>query len=339
MQAAARLRDWIGPLDVWRHAGRVRDLVQQIQPNLVHAMRIPYEGLLAAEALRGVRVPLLLSIWGNDFTLHAAHSPVLAWMTRRALRRADALHPDTKRDLRLARELGFSCEKPGAVLPSAGGIQRDLFADGPASPELAAAYAIPLNQEGRPAIPVVINSRGARSYVRNDTFFQAIPRVLAEKPETRFLCVAMQGNAMAQEWIEKLNISAAVRLLPSLSRQEMAEHFRLATVTVSPSEHDGTPNTLLEAMACGAFPVAGDIESVREWITHEQNGLLCDPGDPVALGYCIVQALEDGKLRCRAAAQNQQLIADHADYTQVMREAERFYEKLAQRAILPVETL
>lgn len=44
----------------------------------------------------------------------------------------------------------------------------------------------------------------------------------------------------------------------------MAYLFRLADVTVSLSEDDGTPNTLLEAVACGCFPIAGDIESVRE---------------------------------------------------------------------------
>ena len=46
----------------------------------------------------------------------------------------------------------------------------------------------------------------------------------------------------------------------------MAAVFQGARVAVSPSTHDGTPNTLLEAMSCGSFPVAGDIESLREWI-------------------------------------------------------------------------
>lgn len=54
----------------------------------------------------------------------------------------------------------------------------------------------------------------------------------------------------------------------------MAELFRLSSVAVSPSLHDGTPNTLLEAMDCGCIIVTGDIESVREWINDGENGSL-----------------------------------------------------------------
>ena len=68
----------------------------------------------------------------------------------------------------------------------------------------------------------------------------------------------------------------AVELLPPLSHAQMAEVFRRAQIVASPSIHDGTPNTLLEGIACGCFPVAGDLESIREWITPNENGLLFD---------------------------------------------------------------
>ena len=35
--------------------------------------------------------------------------------------------------------------------------------------------------------------------------------------------------------------------------------------------HDGTPNTLLEGMACGCLPVAGDLDSIREWLKPGQR--------------------------------------------------------------------
>ena len=78
--------------------------------------------------------------------------------------------------------------------------------------------------------------------------------------------------------------------------------FRSAAVLVSPSTHDGTPNTLLEGMACGCFPVAGDLESIREWITPGVNGLLVDPSDADALAEAILSALDQPELRAKAAA-------------------------------------
>jgi hypothetical protein len=44
-------KQWLGPLTLPRAAGELRELVDQIRPDLVHAMRIPYEGTLAALAM------------------------------------------------------------------------------------------------------------------------------------------------------------------------------------------------------------------------------------------------------------------------------------------------
>jgi glycosyltransferase involved in cell wall biosynthesis len=322
MPLFARARHWLGPLDVYRYVGRIRQLLARLQPELVHAMRIPFEGMLAAKALQGRRTPLLVSVWGNDFTLHAQGSPLVGYLTKRTLARADGLHPDCYRDLILARQWGFAEGKPAVVLPSGGGIQTDLFFPGLTDRQWAERLGIPAGT------PVVLNPRGIRGYVRNDTFFQAIPLVLRSKPNVIFLGLAMQGARVAEEWVERLSIAHAVRLLPSVSRAEMAALFRFTDVTVSPSEHDGTPNTLLESMACGAFPVAGNIESVGEWLADGVNGLLCDQRSPESLAAAILRALDDPALCQRAAAHNQRLIAERAEHHAVMLRAERFYQEL-----------
>lgn len=318
------IRNSVGPLEVYRHAGRVRDFVRRLQPDLVHAMRIPFEGMLAAVAVRDV--PLLISVWGNDFTLHAARYPLVRWQTRRAIERADALHCDCDRDRRLAQVMGFASSKPCVVLPGSGGVQLEWFHTGAAS---AATLAL---AQVSPDTPVVLNPRGFRDYVRNEAFFRAIPLVLQRRPEVVFVCSGMQGNPVVGQWIARLGIERSVRLLPAIGREGMADVFRLAQVSVSPSVHDGTPNTLLEAMACGAFPVAGDIESLREWITDGHNGLLCDPTDAAALARTMLRALDDAALRDRARPYNSALVAQRAEYGTVMSQVEHFYRQVVGRA-------
>jgi glycosyltransferase involved in cell wall biosynthesis len=100
---------------------------------------------------------------------------------------------------------------------------------------------------------------------------------------------------------------------------------------VSPSTHDGTPNSLLEAMACGTFPVCGDLESIREWINHGENGLLVDPTNPTALADGIVWALKDSAMRKQAAKINAQIVAERADYERNMERAKAFYQSLLSR--------
>ena len=82
----------------------------------MHALRIPYEGMLAA--VTPVHIPFLVSIWGNDLTLHARTAPLMASRTRQALERADGLLADARRDLRLAREWGLREGAPTLAVPA-----------------------------------------------------------------------------------------------------------------------------------------------------------------------------------------------------------------------------
>jgi len=312
------------PFDLSRQVRRVSELIDQVSPDLVHAMRIPFEGILAAKATPP-RVPLLISVWGNDFTLWASRNPMIARQTRQALNRADGLHCDCVRDLELSRRSwGFDSEKPACVLPGAGGVQGSVFHPGATDPSLRREINIP------DGALVIINPRGFRGYVRNDVFFQAIGLVLKQDPKAVFVCPGMSGNPIAERWVSRLDIKGKVRLLPSVPREQMAELFRLASVAVSPSLHDGTPNTLLEALACGCFPVAGDIESVREWIIDGDNGLLCDPTSSQSLAHAMIRAVQDTQLRERAREYNLRLVAERADYGNVMLKAEEFYRTVIQ---------
>lgn len=106
---------------------------------------------------------------------------------------------------------------------------------------------------------------------------------------------------------------------------------------VSPSSHDGTPNTLLEAMACGCLPVVGDVASLHEWIEDGKNGPLCDESNPNSLAKRIVRAIKDPDLRVDAAEINRNLVCAHAERSKVMAEAETLYrEVLVSHRALPL---
>jgi len=69
-------------------------------------------------------------------------------------------------------------------------------------------------------------------------------------------------------------------------------------VFVLPSQYEGTPKALLEAMACGLAVVGTNVPGIRELIQDGVNGLLCEP-DVKAISEAIARLLNDAELRAR----------------------------------------
>ncbi len=304
------LRTWLGPLTLPLASRRLRKMIQRVKPDLIHGMRIPFEGILASKAAHGI--PLAVSVWGNDFTLHAAASNRMKQLIRQTLKATVGLHTDCNRDQKLATSLGFDVTRPFLVAPGNGGVKTSLF-----HPPKKSVIK-----------PTVLNPRGIRAYVRNDAFFRAIPIILAQKSGTRFVCAAMDGDKQVEGWIEDLKIRKSVELLKPVPHRDMAEIYRRCQVFVSPSVHDGTPNSMLEGMASGCFPVAGDLESIREWIIHGRNGLLVDANDPASIAEGVLTALDRKDLRADAAEINSKIIATRAEYQRTMELAREFYRQV-----------
>ena len=313
-----RLRYYLGPISLPFYMGQFRSRVAAIQPDLVHALRIPFEGMLSVATPPGI--PLVVSTWGNDITLHARGSFLMSRLTRRVLKRADGLITDTLRDIQLGYKWGFRTGKPILTVPGAGGIRLEEIETVPGSVSLP---------EELPAAPVIVNPRGQRpGSLRQDVFFQAIPEVLRKFPQAVFVCPSLRGDAESEHLVDLLGIRSNTKLWPRLSQAQLWRLFQSSQIFVSPSVHDGTPNSLLETMACGCFPVVGDIESMREWVQPGINGLLVDATVAHSIAAAIVQAISQPALRTKAAEYNAALIVERAAYLPNMARVETFYKNL-----------
>ena len=316
-----RLRYFLGPISQPFYQGRFRSLVVRIDPDLVHALRIPFEGMLSTAT--PPRIPLVLSTWGNDITLHAHGSFLMAYLTKRALNRADGLITDTHRDINLAAQWGFKLGRPTLTVPGSGGIRLDEIGMGSVSEVLP---------EELPDAPIIVNPRGQRpGSLRQDVFFQAIPEVLSKIPQAVFVCPSLRGDNESERLVDELGIRANTKLWPRLSQAQLWSLFQKSQIFVSPSVHDGTPNSLLETMACGCFPVVGDIESMREWVQPGINGLLVNSTEAHSIADAILQAIRQPALRTTAAKYNAVLIEERAAYLQNMERVERFYKKVLSK--------
>jgi glycosyltransferase involved in cell wall biosynthesis len=323
--AATILRHWWMPFRVNARAVELNRILKDLRPDLLHAMRIPQEGMVAAQASLQVghpKQPLLVSVWGDDFTYHAHMSPMMTELTKTTMRRADALHADCRRDIRLGLEWGLRIDTMTMVEPGNGGIRLTAFSHGKPESRLINKFTLPKDAF------FIINPRGIRGVARTDTFFRAIPAVKQAIPNAHFLALKMEGSGEAEDWIRRLGIGSAVTLLPAVAMEEMPDLFRLSPIMLSLTMHDGLPNVLLEAMACGSYPVCGDVESLREWIDDGRNGSLVPAGDPNTVAGTLIRVASDPQLRNQAAQRNKAVIAERAEWNSVMGRVEEFYRAM-----------
>jgi glycosyltransferase involved in cell wall biosynthesis len=202
---------------------------------------LPYEGLIALSSLPDQRV--VVSSWGQDFMMQAAGDGLLRKWIGKGLPSAAGLCVDTPGDAVMARALGLSPRAP--VLHVAGnfGVDPRLFHPGDKGAEHTIVYP-----------------RGVRRYVRHDVFL-SLARRFAGRQDLRFVGVGLDRDPASIEAASVPDVK--LDLTPELRRETFAALLRSASVVVSPSTSDGTPNSLLEARACGSSVIAGDIPSAR----------------------------------------------------------------------------
>jgi glycosyltransferase involved in cell wall biosynthesis len=220
----------------------------------------------------------------------------------------------------LGYEWGFKKGKPSLIVPGSGGIRLKEMEVGSSNEKLP---------EELPDVPIIVNPRGQRpGSLRQDTFFQAIRIVVDQIPQALFVCPSLQGDIESEGLVDTMGIRSRTKLWPRLSQAQLWTVFKKSLIFVSPSIHDGTPNSLLEAMACGCFPVVGDTESMKEWIQTGVNGLLVDATDANSMAEAIVQGINQPALRNEAAKFNANLIAERAAYIPNMLRVDEFYRSI-----------
>jgi glycosyltransferase involved in cell wall biosynthesis len=112
-------------------------------------------------------------------------------------------------------------------------------------------------------------------------------------------------------------------------REDAARIASIFDVFVLPSEHEGLPIALVEAMALGRPVVVTDAGGNAEVVRNERDGLVVPTKSPKAIAEAVVSLLRDDGLRSRMAdAATQRSMA--FDIAHVVPKVERIYERLVR---------
>lgn len=106
-----------------------------------------------------------------------------------------------------------------------------------------------------------------------------------------------------------------------------AAYVKAANCLLFPSRTEGSPNAVLEAMACGCPVVTSDIPACAELVRDGESGLLCRAGDADGFADALLQTAAR-PVRAKVMAQAARAAAAGHDLGRVVRQWVDLYERV-----------
>lgn len=264
------------------HARRVRSLIHELQPDLLHALHLTSYGFLAG--LSGFQ-PSIVSVWGTDVLEAPTLTPLHRWITRHALARAGAI---TATGLRLAEAtLPYAPErKPVAVIPY--GVDLDLF-DGVRPPRAPSRIVV-----------------GALSRLSPEKGLDYLLRAVALLRDRGLdIGILLAGDGPSREQLERIardtGIADRVEFTGAIEHAAAPDLLRRLDIFAMPSTWEGFGVSALEASAMRLPVVASNVHGIPDVVLDGETGILTPPTDVAAIAAAIARLAGDAALRDRLA--------------------------------------
>lgn len=156
-------------------------------------------------------------------------------------------------------------------------------------------------------------------------------RILISDGFNVFLTIAGDGRERPalEELVKKEGISSSVLFTGYISQGELRSLLYEQDILVLPSEREGLPNVLLEAMAVGVAAVASRVGGVDELIRDGIDGLLFDPEEgPAAIAWRIKRLIEQPSYREGLIRSARQRIESNFTFDRHIESTVRLYNRV-----------
>jgi len=283
--------------------------------NLIHAHWAIPTGLIGTWVGSLLSKPLIVTIHGSDLRMALERPGFLRKIFVYVCHHATHLNCVSNGQKKEMEQLGILGEKI-SIIPM--GVDEAFL-------EKGKNRKIEFNK--RPFI--ILSNRNLFPLYNVSLLIRAIPIVLKEEPETKFL-IAGDGpeKETLESEVENLNLGHSVQFVGRVPHKEMPNLLSQADIYVSTSLYDGTSVSLLEAMGSGAFPVVTDIPSNREWIVDGKNGFLVPVDEAGILASRILDAIRNRDLLEKSRSDNLLIVEKKAFWPTNIKRLEGIYSSL-----------
>jgi len=154
-------------------------------------------------------------------------------------------------------------------------------------------------ERAAPAAPVLLSVGWLNARKRQELIVQALPLVRERVPGA---CLRIVGNVEAGDAVQlerlrrliaELGVGDAVEILGGLSREQLLEEYRRASVYVHAALEESSPMAVAQAMAAGLPLCAVDIAGLHHLLVEGNTGVYAQEATAEALADAIVKIINN----------------------------------------------
>jgi glycosyltransferase involved in cell wall biosynthesis len=299
-------RTGLNPLfDAWSIA-RLGALMRQLRPELLfsYTHKPVIYGSLAAQLARVPQVFSMITGLGYAFAEgrqlgRCALRAVTTRLYRTSLRSASGVFFQNPDDLAEFQRRAIVGARHRLIRVNGSGVDVDHFSQVP----------LPAGPPSFLLIARLLRDKGIGEYV------EAARRLRARHPAARFRLLGPADSnpgAIAPAELERWGAEGVIDYLGETA--DVRPFLADSTVYVLPSAYrEGTPRTVLEAMACGRAVITTDAPGCRETVTPGDNGFLVPVGDAAALAAAMERFILEPGLAAAMGARSRSLAEQKYD--------------------------
>lgn len=324
MEIVPELRRPIHPWHDWRSYVRLKRILRDFQPDVVHTHSAK-GGFLGRAAAKAVGVPAII---------HGVHGA--------------PFHPYQSV---LARELFRACERWAAprcdAFVSVADAMTDLMVDAKVAPreKFTTVYS---GMEVEPLLDagqhrdrvreelgygpehVVIGKVARLFHLKGHEFvIEAASRVVAANPNVRFLFIG--DGILTDEYLRRIraaNLEDFFQLTGLVPPARIPELVGAMDVVVHTSLREGLARVLPQGLIAGRPVVSYDVDGAREVVITGETGYLIPPKAIEPLADALIELAADGQLRHRLGEEGRRRFTDQFRHDVMTRQLRQLYQRV-----------
>jgi glycosyltransferase involved in cell wall biosynthesis len=258
--------------------------------DVFHAVYAFPSGFIAAICGKIVKVPVVISCIGGDLNIlpkKILYRRLISWEAKLANKVICVSEPLE----RVAKLLGIDPKKTVVIPP---GVSVKNFDLGISKEEARRKVRVPEKSKVILFVGRLIEAK------RVDRIIRVLKRVLDLHPQAYLIVV---GDGPKRAHLSKLScdlgVKDHVRFEGLVSHELVPFYFSACDIFILPSDSEGLPTVILEAMASGKPVIASAVGGVPNLILDGVNGILFDPKDEDAMVVSINRVLSSNIELCQ----------------------------------------